>query len=95
MNTRQTLCETLRANDFDEAATEIEQLRATLLNIQALAERGFPIDAKYLSMRCHAALAHEQRKLRSYQSENWRATAGPKSWPRHHADGECATKEGK
>lgn len=50
------------AETIDRLTAENERLRATLLNIQALAERGFPIDAKYLSMRCHAALAHEQRE---------------------------------
>lgn len=49
---------------------ENERLRATLLNIQALAERGFPIDAKYLSMRCRNALEpDEQRALNHCYSD--------------------------
>ena len=39
---------------------EIERLRAVLLNIQSLAERGSPIDAAKLATRCRAALANEQ-----------------------------------
>ena len=39
-----------------KAAKEIERLRAVLLNIQALAERGNPIDNAKLATRCRRAL---------------------------------------
>lgn len=39
-----------------DAASEIERLRATLLNIQALAERGWPINNDKLSAQCRHAL---------------------------------------
>lgn len=38
------------------AAKEIERLRAVLLNIHALAERGNPIDNAKLAARCSRAL---------------------------------------
>lgn len=37
-------------------ATEVERLRAVILNIQSLAEQGFPIDARRLATRCRRAL---------------------------------------
>lgn len=37
---------------------EIGRLRATLLNIQAMAERGYPIDCSKLAAQCRAALAN-------------------------------------
>lgn len=40
-----------------ESGREVERLRATLLNIQSDAERGFPIDASKLATRCRHALA--------------------------------------
>ena len=39
---------------------EIERLRAILLNIQAEAEKGRPVDAQKLATRCRFALAYEQ-----------------------------------
>ena len=38
---------------------EIDRLRATLLNIQALAERGFPIDHTKLAEQCRRALTSQ------------------------------------
>lgn len=35
---------------------EVARLQAIILNIQALAERGFPIDTAKLAKRCQAAL---------------------------------------
>lgn len=40
-----------------KAAKEITRLRAALLNIQALAERGHPIDCEKLATRCRRALS--------------------------------------
>jgi hypothetical protein len=37
-------------------ADEVERLRAALLNIQAMAERGFPIDCAKLAEQCRRAL---------------------------------------
>jgi len=42
---------------LDRPAKENERLRAALLNIQAVAERGFPIDRSTLAAQCRAALA--------------------------------------
>lgn len=39
-----------------QSADEIERLQAVILNIQALAEQGFPIDAGRLAIRCRRAL---------------------------------------
>lgn len=39
-----------------DAVTEIQRLRTVLLNIQSLAERGFPIDHMKLATRCRLAL---------------------------------------
>lgn len=41
---------------MERAAKEIERLRAALLNIQAMAERGNPIDNAKLSAQCQHAL---------------------------------------
>jgi hypothetical protein len=41
-----------------EKDVEIARLRAVILNIQAMAERGLPIDAGKLATRCRKALAH-------------------------------------
>ena len=43
-------------NIIKDAVEEIERLRATLLNIQALAEQGNPIDTIKLAERCRNAL---------------------------------------
>lgn len=43
-----------------DAAAEIARLRAVILNIQALAEKGFPIDTTKLAVRCRRALSDEQ-----------------------------------
>lgn len=40
-----------------KASKEIERLRAVLLNIQALAEQGNPIDCTKLATRCRQALS--------------------------------------
>lgn len=44
------------AGNINEAADEIARLRAALLNIQALAERGNPIDTTKLAEQCRHAL---------------------------------------
>jgi hypothetical protein len=49
----------LRSENAD-LCREIERLRATLLNIQALAERGNPVDSAKLAARCHRALNQQQ-----------------------------------
>lgn len=41
-----------------EKDAEIARLRAVILNIQAMAERGFPIDTGKLATRCRKALAY-------------------------------------
>jgi len=41
---------------MEDAAKQIERLRATLLNIQALAERGDPIDTTKLAEQCRHGL---------------------------------------
>lgn len=46
----------------DERAKEAVTLRATLLNIQALAEQGNPIDSAKLATRCRHALNQQERK---------------------------------
>lgn len=43
-----------------KAAKEIERLRAVLLNIQALAERGWPINNDKLAVRCRNALTQQK-----------------------------------
>lgn len=52
----------VRANEVAEAVAleraKTDRLRAVLLNIQALAERGFPIDCASLATRCRLALAN-------------------------------------
>ena len=45
--------------DNESALRAIARLRATLLNIQAVAELGFQIDCAKLSERCRHALAKE------------------------------------
>ena len=45
------------AEAYEEYCNELERLRATILNIQALAERGFPIDNAKLAERCRKALS--------------------------------------
>lgn len=37
---------------------EAARLRALVLNIQSLAEKGFPIDAPKLATRCRESLSH-------------------------------------
>ncbi len=43
------------ARNTAKRGDEIERLRATLLNIQAMAERGFPIDNAKLAEQCRQA----------------------------------------
>jgi hypothetical protein len=42
---------------IDNANAEVERLRAVLLNIQAQAETGRPVDSAKLATRCRAALS--------------------------------------
>lgn len=51
------LCRGADTRVMGEAAREIDRLRALVMNIQALAERGFPIDPAKLATRCRLALA--------------------------------------
>lgn len=43
-------------NDPESLRREVERMRAALLNIQAAAERGFPIDPAKLAAQCRHAL---------------------------------------
>lgn len=42
--------------DINQLEAENEKLRATVLNIQSLAERGWPIDNDKLAERCRRVL---------------------------------------
>lgn len=48
-------------NTYQDALDEIDRLRATLLNIQALAERGNHIDNAKLAEQCRRALTTRKR----------------------------------
>lgn len=49
------------AKNIEEGIAEIERLRAVILNIQSLAENGFPIDGAKLATRCRLALTSEEQ----------------------------------
>lgn len=70
MTERQTLCETLRANDFDEAADEIERLRA---DFEAM--KTWALDSDDTNDRLRAALKPFASCV-SDQNGEWVVVAG-------------------